>query len=63
MTDLLQRKLQQARTLMELSVLVNSTLDTREIRRRAVEAATCLVNAETGCLLLIDRETDELFLK
>ena len=61
MTDLLQRKLQQARTLMELSVLVNSTLDTREIRRRAVEAATCLVNAETGSLLLIDQETDELF--
>lgn len=61
MIDLLERKLRQAKALMELSVLVNSTLDTREIRKRAIEAATCLVNAETGSLLLVDRETGELF--
>jgi putative methionine-R-sulfoxide reductase with GAF domain len=61
MSDLLQRKLRQARTLMELSVLVNSTLDTHEIRKRAIEAAACLVNAETGSLLLVDRKTGELF--
>lgn len=61
MNDLLQRKLQQTKTLMELSALVNSTLDAREIRKRAIEAATCLVNAETGSLLLLDRETGELF--
>src|SRR3990172_2439762 len=46
---------------MELSSLVNSTLDTREIRRRAIEAATTLAEAETGSLLLIDRETGDLF--
>ncbi len=61
LTYTLQRKLQQAKTLMELSTLVNSTLDTREIRKRAIEAATCLVNAETGSLLLVDQETGELF--
>ncbi len=61
MSDMLQRKLQQARTLMDLSVLINSTLDTRQIRERAIEAATGLVHAETGSLLLIDRETGELF--
>ncbi len=61
MINLLERKLRQAKALMELSVLVNSTLDTREIRKRAIEAATCLVNAETGSLLLVDRETGELF--
>ncbi len=61
MSDLLQRKLRQAQTLMELSALVNSTLDTREIRKRAIEAATCLVNAETGSLLLLDAATGELF--
>jgi hypothetical protein len=61
MSDLLQRKHRQSKTLMELSALVNSTLDTREIRKRAIEAATCLVNAETGSLLLIDRGTGELF--
>jgi len=61
MSDLLKRKLQQANTLMELSALVSSSLDTREIRRRAIEAATRLADAETGSLLLIDRETGELF--
>jgi putative methionine-R-sulfoxide reductase with GAF domain len=61
MINLLQRKLQQAKTLIELSALVNSTLDTREIRKRAIEAATCLANAETGSLLLVDPETGELF--
>ncbi|MBI5846394.1 MAG: HD domain-containing protein [Nitrospirae bacterium] len=61
LTFTLQRKLQQTKTLMELSALVNSTLDTREIRKRAIEAATCLVNAETGSLLLVDRDTGELF--
>lgn len=57
----LQRKIQQLKTLMELSSLVNSTLDTREIRRRAIEAATTLVAAETGSLLLVDQETGDLF--
>jgi len=61
MSDLLQRKLQQASVLMDISALVSSTLDTREIRRRAIEAAARLVNAETGSLLLVDRETGELF--
>jgi putative nucleotidyltransferase with HDIG domain len=46
---------------MELAGLITSTLDTREIRKRAIEAATCLVHAETGSLLLIDKETGELF--
>lgn len=57
----LQRKLQQAKTLMELSALVTSTLNTYEIRRRAIEAATSLVNAETGSILIVDRETEEIF--
>ena len=61
LTYALQRKLQQAKTIIELSALVNSTLDTGEIRKRAIEAATCLVNAETGSLLLVDQETGELF--
>lgn len=61
MIDDLQRRLRQVRTLMELSSLVNSTLDTREIRKRAIEAATTLADAETGSLLLVDRETGDLF--
>jgi HD-GYP domain-containing protein (c-di-GMP phosphodiesterase class II) len=47
--------------LTELSALINSTLDTREIRKRAMEAATLLMDAETGSLLLVDEEKQELF--
>ncbi len=61
MSEHLQKKLQQLKTLMEMSALVNSTLDSREIRKRAIEAATRLVDAETGSLLLVDQETGDLF--
>jgi HD-GYP domain-containing protein (c-di-GMP phosphodiesterase class II) len=61
MSNELHRKVQQLTTLMELTSLVNSTLDSREIRLRAIEAATKLSNAETGSLLLIDIETGDLF--
>jgi len=55
------KKLAQLNTLIELTSLVNSTLDTLEVRKRAIEAATRLVNAEAGSLLLKDRENGELF--
>jgi len=61
MIDVLERKIRQFKTLIELSSIVNSTLDTREIRKRAIEAATSLVNAESGSLLLVDQETGELY--
>lgn len=44
-----------------MSALINSSLDTRLIRKRAIEAATKLLDAETGSLLLVDQETGELF--
>jgi putative nucleotidyltransferase with HDIG domain len=56
-----ERKLKQLNTLIELTAVINSSLDTMEIRERAIEAATKLVDAETGSLLLIDDETGELF--
>ncbi|MDA8431914.1 MAG: HD domain-containing protein [Nitrospiraceae bacterium] len=59
--DAVLRKNRQLKTLVDLSALVNSTLDTREIRKRAIEAATTLADAETGSLLLVDRETGDLF--
>jgi HD-GYP domain-containing protein (c-di-GMP phosphodiesterase class II) len=55
------RKLRQLRELMELTALINTTLDSSEIRKRAIEAATRLVESETGSLLLMDRDTGELF--
>ena len=57
----LHRRVAQLTTLMELSSLITSTLDTQEIRRRAIEAATTLVQAETGSLLLVDPHNGELF--
>ncbi|MBI4690760.1 MAG: GAF domain-containing protein [Nitrospirae bacterium] len=44
-----------------MTALINSTLDAGEIRKRAIEAATKLADAETGSLLLIDNNTGELF--
>ena len=44
-----------------MAALVNSTLDIQEIKRRSVDAAARLLNSETASLILIDRETGELF--
>ncbi len=51
----------QLHTLIELTALVNSSLDPREVRRRAIEAATTLLEAEAGSLLLFDRDRWELY--
>ncbi|MFZ6017947.1 MAG: GAF domain-containing protein [Nitrospirota bacterium] len=56
-----EKIIKQLNTLIELSSLINSTFDTREIRKRAIEAATKLMDAEAGSLLLVDQETGELF--
>lgn len=45
----------------EMGRLLNSTLDEREVRKRAMESATRLMRSEVGSLLLIDPETQELF--
>ncbi len=49
------------RQLHEISALLNSSLDTATIRKRAVEAATLMMNAEAGSLLLLDEVTGELY--
>jgi HD-GYP domain-containing protein (c-di-GMP phosphodiesterase class II) len=55
------KRLEQLNTLMELSALINSTLDTSEIKKWAIEAVVRLLDAETGSLILVDQETGELF--
>lgn len=63
-THLLEKykvKIKKLLTIEELGRILNSTLDEMEIRRRAMEAATRLMDAETGSLLLIDHEKGELF--
>ena len=47
--------------LSKLGRILNSTLDHREVRRRAMEAATQLMKAEVGSLLLIDGEKKQLY--
>jgi HD-GYP domain-containing protein (c-di-GMP phosphodiesterase class II) len=49
------------RQLHEISALLNSSLDHTTIRKRAVEAATLLMKAEAGSLLLLDEVTGELY--
>lgn len=47
-------------SLMQMSALINSSLDTGEIRRTAVTVASACVAADAASLLLIDRQTGEL---
>jgi len=47
-------------TLMELSAVLNSTLQFSEVLRRTVEAATRLMECEVGSLLLLNEACDEL---
>jgi HD-GYP domain-containing protein (c-di-GMP phosphodiesterase class II) len=46
--------------LSQLSQILNSTLNYKEIRRRAMEATTRLMKAEAGSLLLVDEEKGQL---
>lgn len=65
-TQLLEKheaKIQKLRTLEEISRVLNSTLVEKVVRRVAVEAATKLMDAEVGSLLLIDAARKELFLE
>lgn len=50
----------QLRALMDLSAVVNSSMSGAEIQQRSIEAATALLNAERGSLLLRDERTGEL---
>jgi hypothetical protein len=48
-------------TLHEVGNLLISTLDEKVVHERAMEAITRLMDAEAGALLLVDRETGELY--
>lgn len=52
---------QTLRQFQDISALLNSSLDHGEIRRRAIEAATIIMDAEAGSLLLLDEATSELY--
>jgi response regulator RpfG family c-di-GMP phosphodiesterase len=54
-------KIHQLNALIELSALINSSLNIVEIRKRTVEAAVRLVDAETGSFLFVDEESGGLY--
>jgi HD-GYP domain-containing protein (c-di-GMP phosphodiesterase class II) len=56
----IEGKVERLALLSQLGKILNSTLDHKEIRRRAMEAATRLMKAEVGSLLLIDEERGQL---
>jgi len=56
-----QKSLNKLVTLTELGRILNSTLEPGTVRRRAMQAATELMEAEVGSLLLIDEETGQLY--
>src|SRR4030066_1286995 len=57
----IEEKTERLALLSRLGQILNSTLDPKEVRRRAMEAATQLMEAEVGSLLLIDEEKSHLY--
>lgn len=54
-------KIKRLQKLQEISAVLNSSLNQAEIRKRAIEAATVLMDAEAGSLLLLDEAAGELY--
>jgi signal transduction histidine kinase len=61
MTTDSSERIKQLHTLIDLSALINSSFDIVEIKKKTIEAAIKLVNAEAGSMLLIDTDTGELY--
>jgi HD-GYP domain-containing protein (c-di-GMP phosphodiesterase class II) len=57
----IEEKVERLALLSQLGQILNSTLDHQEVRRRAMEAATQLMKAEVGSLLLVDEEKHQLY--
>lgn len=57
----LDSRVSQLSTLNEVSGLLVSSLEHKEVRHRAMESVTRLMRAETGSLLLLDRDSEELY--
>ncbi|MEM7034127.1 MAG: GAF domain-containing protein [Chloroflexota bacterium] len=60
---LLIRRVRELDALLEIGKTVTALFDVDAILRKVVNAAVRLTNAEAGMLLLVDPETDDLFLR
>ncbi len=56
-----KEKVDQFATLTDLSRILNSSLDPKEVHTRAMEAVVRLLDCEAGSLYLIDEERQELY--
>jgi two-component system NtrC family sensor kinase len=59
----LRDQVQQLNTLSEIGRSVTSLLDLEPVLHRVVEASVFITNADEGTLLLLDEETDELYVR
>ena len=57
----IEGRVERLARLSRLGQILNSTLEQQEVRKRAVEAATQLMKAETGSLLLVDENKEKLY--
>ncbi len=55
------RSLMEISELMEISAILNSSLDPTFVREKAITVITRLLNCEVASLLLVDEETEELY--
>ncbi len=59
----LERRVRELSTLHDIGKAVTSLLDLQKVLNRVVEAAVYLTGAEEGFLLLVDQETEELYMR
>jgi two-component system NtrC family sensor kinase len=58
-----ERRVSELGTLHDIGRIVTSLLDLEKVANRVVEAAVFLTGAEEGFLLLVDQETQELYVR
>ncbi|MEK7703235.1 MAG: HD domain-containing phosphohydrolase [Nitrospirota bacterium] len=56
-----EKYLSRLRALQKISTLLNSSLDPTETREKAIAAATVLMEADVGSLLLLDKANEHLY--
>jgi DNA-binding response OmpR family regulator len=59
----LERRVRELSTVHDIGKAVTSLLDLEKVLNRVVEAAVFLTGAEEGFLLLLDQETEELYMR
>ena len=59
----LEKRVHELNTILEIGKTVTALFDVDAILRKVVSEAVTLSNAEVGFLLLVDQESDELFLR